>query len=152
MTLGKLSAQVEQTRRPWHSGSRRNIWSQYKDFHPLHSAVDRAIAVPSPTHTIVRSGEAFAPLDPGQIDDRPQSEHTDFHRRHHLPIQSTIFAATMDHSGISHNLPKVLNGFLQAVLQLDLRLPPQQLFGPANVGAPYFWIIHRQGRVLDLAV
>ncbi len=76
MTSGKLSAQVEESRRPGHSGSRWNIWSQYKDFHPLNPAVDRAIVVPSPTNTIVRSGKTFAPFDPDQIDDQLIGTHT----------------------------------------------------------------------------
>jgi hypothetical protein len=76
MKPGKLPAEAEQSRRSGHAGGRWNIWSQYKDFHPLHPAVDRAIAVPSPTNTIVRSGKTFSPFNPGQIDDQLVGTHT----------------------------------------------------------------------------
>ena len=70
MKPGEFPTEIEQSRRPWHAGGRWNVGSQYKDFHRERFVLDRAVFVPSPTNTIVGSGKAFAPLDPGQIDDQ----------------------------------------------------------------------------------
>ena len=69
MVSRQFPTEIEQSRRPWHAGGRWNICSQYKDFHRERFVLNRAVLVPSPTNTIVGSSKAFAPLDPGQIDD-----------------------------------------------------------------------------------